>query len=201
MKVFSEKDKRGTSKNVVHDDVFANVFNRVVDVKGRHPRFHAFLTRQAMCARRIAASPCACQRRRCFSSSLAASWSLLASSLDQQDRRSAVENRVQRSLLHWCYSVLLLLFSASLFWRTAFLTRWVSSSKRVITSGLSRSYVISRAKSVSGSSLCAAAASLPPPPRYLRCHAHSLGSQIVAHGICTYWSNLQQSATTTKARE
>ena len=60
MKVFSEKDKRGTSKNVVHDDVFANVFNRVVDVKGRHPRFHAFLTRQAMCARRritAAASP------------------------------------------------------------------------------------------------------------------------------------------------
>ena len=154
MKVFSEKDKRGTSKNVVHDDVFANVFNRVVDVKGRHPRFHAFLTRQAMCARRRITA--ACQRRRCFSSSLAASWSLLASSLDQQDRRSAVENRVQRSLLHWCYSVLLLLFSASLFWRTAFLTRWVSSSKRVITSGLSRSYVISRAKSVSGSSLCAA---------------------------------------------
>ena len=190
MKVFSEKDKRGTSKNVVHDDVFANVFNRVVDVKGRHPRFHAFLTRQAICARRIAA----CQHR-CFSSSLAASWSLLASSLDQQDRRSAVENRVQRSLLHWCYSVLL--FSASLFLRTAFLTRWVSSSKRVITSGLSRSYVISRAKSVSGS--CLRAAFLPP--RYLRCHAHSLGSQIVAHGICTYWSNLQQSATTTKARE
>ena len=92
MKVFSEKDKRGTSKNVVHDDVFANVFNRVVDVKGRHPRFHAFLTWQAMCAVRRGASP--------HASSLAASWSLLASSLDQQDRRSAVENRVQRSLLH-----------------------------------------------------------------------------------------------------
>ena len=28
---------------MVHDDVFANVFNRVVDVKGRHPRFHALL--------------------------------------------------------------------------------------------------------------------------------------------------------------
>ena len=56
MKVFSEKDKRGTSKNMVHDDVFANVFNRVVDVKGRHPRFHAFLTRQAICAHRIAAA-------------------------------------------------------------------------------------------------------------------------------------------------
>ena len=30
---------------------------------------------------------------------------LLASSLDQQDRRSAVENRVQRSLLHRCYTL------------------------------------------------------------------------------------------------
>ena len=38
-----KKDKRATTKNVVHDDVFANVFNRVVDVKGRHPRFHALL--------------------------------------------------------------------------------------------------------------------------------------------------------------
>ena len=52
MEVFSEKDMRATTKNVVHDDVFANVFNRVVDVKGRHPRFHAFLTRLAVCARR-----------------------------------------------------------------------------------------------------------------------------------------------------
>ena len=30
-----------------NDDVFANVFNRVVDVKGRHPRFHALLARLA----------------------------------------------------------------------------------------------------------------------------------------------------------
>ena len=45
-----KKDKRATTKNVVHDDVFANVFNRVVDVKGRHPRFHALLTQLAAAA-------------------------------------------------------------------------------------------------------------------------------------------------------
>lgn len=45
-----KKDKRATTKNVVHDDVFANVFNRVVDVKGRHPRFHALLAQLAAAA-------------------------------------------------------------------------------------------------------------------------------------------------------
>ena len=62
------------------------------------------------------------------------------------------------------------------------LTWWVSSSKRVITSGLSRQ--------VAGdiqSKIC-----LRPPAATSRRAHFGPGSQIVAHGICTYWHNLQQ---------